>query len=114
MVPAAWVKASVANASPAGDPGYGYMWWLLSDVKGVPHDAYAAEGHDGQFIYVIPSLDLVVVRTGTYVKDPGPALADPNLFGPYPPDNLVPGKGTIAADDWNESEFIGPIVKSLR
>ncbi|HWJ97924.1 MAG TPA: serine hydrolase, partial [Acidimicrobiales bacterium] len=80
VIPAAWVEASIANASPAADdPGYGYMWWLLSDVEGVPDDTYAAQGHDGQFIYVIPSLDLVVVRTGTYVKDPGPAVADPNL-----------------------------------
>jgi CubicO group peptidase (beta-lactamase class C family) len=30
----------------------------------VPEDAYAANGHWGQYIVVIPSLDLVIVRTG--------------------------------------------------
>lgn len=115
VVPADWVEASVENASPQpDDPGYGYMWWLLDDVEGVPGDAYAAEGHDGQFIYVIPSLDLVVVRTGTYVKDPGPAVADPNLFGVYPPDDLVPGKGTKPPDEWDEAAFLGPIVASVQ
>lgn len=59
----------------------------------LPHRA--AMGLEG-----IPSLDLVVVRTGTYVKDQGPSVADPNLFGKYPPDDLVPGKGTIAPDTW--------------
>ncbi|MGN6694836.1 MAG: serine hydrolase domain-containing protein [Aquihabitans sp.] len=115
VVPADWVAASIENASPQpDDPGYGYMWWLLDDVKGVPKDTYAAQGHDGQFIYVIPSLDLVVVRTGTYVKDPGPAVADPNLFGVYPPDDLVPGKGTKPPDEWDESAFLSPIVASVQ
>ena len=115
VVPADWVEASIENASPkADDPGYGYMWWLLDDVEGVPDDAYAAQGHDGQFIYVIPSLGLVVVRTGTYVKDPGPAVADPNLFGVYPPDDLVPGKGTKPPDEWDEGAFLGPIVASVQ
>ncbi|HWJ60755.1 MAG TPA: serine hydrolase [Acidimicrobiales bacterium] len=115
VIPATWVEASVENASPADDdPGYGFMWWLLDDVDGVPDDAYAAQGHDGQFIYVIPSLDLVVVRTGTYVKDPGPAVADPNLFGVYPPDDLVPGKGTKPPDEWDEGAFLRPIVESVQ
>jgi CubicO group peptidase (beta-lactamase class C family) len=113
VIPATWVEASIANASPAGDPGYGYMWWLLPEVDGVPDDLYAAQGHDGQFIYVIPSLDLVVVRTGTYVKDPGPAVADPNLFGVYPPDDLVPGKGTKPPDEWDEAAFLRPIAESV-
>jgi CubicO group peptidase (beta-lactamase class C family) len=60
--------------------GYGYQGWL-DQPDGVPYDTYAALGHDGQFIHVIPSLDLVVVRSGTYVKDPGNPIADPNLFG---------------------------------
>lgn len=115
VIPEAWVRTSVENASPQpDDPGYGYMWWLLDDVDGVPDDAYAAQGHDGQFIYVIPSLDLVVVRTGTYVKDPGPSTADPNLFGVYPPDDLVPGKGTKPPDEWDEGAFLRPIVESVQ
>ena len=112
IVPASWVKASVQNA-PGDHPDYGYMWWL-GDVDGVPKDMYDADGHDGQYIWVIPSLDMVVVRTGTYVKDPGPSIGDPNLFAKYPPDNLVPGKGTIAPDEWNDADFLGPIAASVQ
>ncbi len=112
VVPASWVKDSVTNA-PGEHPDYGYMWWL-GDVEGVPKDMFSADGHDGQYIWVIPSLDMVVVRTGTYVKDPGPAVADPNLFRLYPPDDLVPGKGTIAPDTWSDADFLGPIVASVQ
>jgi CubicO group peptidase (beta-lactamase class C family) len=40
--------------------GYSYQWWTYpSDIVNV----YAAQGFAGQFIFVIPSLDLVVVFT---------------------------------------------------
>jgi CubicO group peptidase (beta-lactamase class C family) len=113
IVPKAWVEASIENA-PGDHPGYGYMWWLESELDGVPDDAYAAQGHDGQYIWVIPSLDLVVVRTGTYAKHPGEAVADHNLFGVYPPDNLVEGKGTKPPDEWDDAQFLGPIVESIQ
>lgn len=112
VVPASWVEESVTDA-PGDHPPYGYQWWL-GDVDGVPVDLYSAQGHNGQFIWVIPGLDLVVVRTGTYVKDPGPSVADPNLFAKYPPDGLVPGKGTIAPDTWSTEAFLGPIVASVQ
>lgn len=115
VIPSDWVTASIENVNAGtDDPGYGFMWWLLPELEGVPDDAYAAQGHDGQFIWVIPSLDLVVVRTGTYVKHPGPAVADPNLFGKYPPDDLVPGKGTKPPETWDEGEFLRPIVESVQ
>ena len=37
---------------------YGYLWWTDED-----HDAYLAWGYGGQFIYVAPERDLVVVAT---------------------------------------------------
>lgn len=111
VVPAQWVEDSTTN-TPGDHPDYGYMWWL-GDVKGVPKDMFDADGHDGQYIWVIPSLDLVVVRTGTYVKEDGPSVADPNLFQHYPPDDLVPGKGTIAPDHWSDAKFLDPIVASI-
>ncbi len=38
--------------------------WLPGASKGLPADTFILDGHDGQNIIVIPSLDLVVVRLG--------------------------------------------------
>jgi CubicO group peptidase (beta-lactamase class C family) len=112
VVPRAWVEESL-EAAPRSDDGYGYQWWLDQDDE-LPDDTFAALGHDGQHIYVIPSLDLVVVRNGIYAKDPGPPIADPNLFEKYPSDGLVPGKGTINPErNWDDADFLRPIVQSL-
>ena len=111
VVPRDWVEDSV-EAAPAAAGVYGFQWWL-DDVDGVPEDMFSARGHDGQYIYVIPSLDLVVVRNGSYVKDPGEPVADPNLFGKYPSDGIVPGRGTVPPADWSDAEFLGPIVESI-
>jgi len=111
VVPASWVEDSLEPAQDS-DGIYGYQWWLY-EPDGVPADMFAAQGHDGQFIYVIPSLDLVVVRNGTYVKDPGEPVADPTLFEHYPSDGLVEGKGTSPPDEWDEGAFLRPIVESL-
>jgi CubicO group peptidase (beta-lactamase class C family) len=40
-------------------PGYQYLWWLDED-----NDSYFANGDHGQFIYVDPTTDLVIVRHG--------------------------------------------------
>lgn len=111
VVPEAWVEESLEPAA-ASEGNYGYQWWLGEDEE-LP-DTFSARGHDGQYIYVIPSLDLVVVRNGTYVKDPGPPVADPNLFGKYPSDGLVAGKGTTPPEDgWDDTELLLPIVESF-
>ena len=45
---------------------YGAHFWLNagSVYPNVPMDLFSANGHDGQFVYVIPSKELVIVRTG--------------------------------------------------
>ncbi len=54
------------------EPGYGAHWWTnRSDARhgidshwpDLPDDLYTAWGHWGQRIYVIPSRDMVIVRT---------------------------------------------------
>lgn len=78
ILPSNWVKDST-TPSPAfvtsddkGEPN-GFSWWLNVPIterqlpspwKNSPVDSYAAIGHWGQFIMVVPSEDLVVVRTG--------------------------------------------------
>lgn len=111
VVPEAWVEASLVPGE-ASDGEYGYQWWL-GDPDGVPEDHFAALGHDGQYIHVIPSLDLVVVRNGTYVKDPAPPIADPTLFSRYPSDGYVPGRGTTPPDEWDDGAFLAPIVAAV-
>lgn len=63
VVPTAWVSEATTarwpNLGPAGpiqNLSYGYLWWIDLD-----HRAYLAWGFAGQFIYVVPALDLVVV-----------------------------------------------------
>lgn len=53
---------------------YGELWWV-SD--GLPEKAFLAWGYGGQFIYVVPALNLVVVATTEWTSlsdegGPGP------------------------------------------
>ena len=44
---------------------YGGQWWLVPDNRqDVPKDAYSTAGNRGQFVIVVPSHDLVIVRRG--------------------------------------------------
>ena len=44
---------------------YGYLWWLLPlDTEGPDADIYTASGAYGQWIFIIPRFDMVVVVTG--------------------------------------------------
>ncbi len=112
VVPEAWVTAST-TPSPTFQ-GYGYKWWLTGQTeKRLPPDTYSARGHDGQYIYVVPSLELVAVRNGAYAKFDGEPVADPNLFGKYPSDGLVPDQGTLPPDEWSDVAFLSPIIESV-
>jgi len=66
ILPENWVEYSTTTAN--GSEGeYGAFFWLNkagTDYPGVPRDMYCCRGHDGQFIYIIPSKELVIVRTG--------------------------------------------------
>jgi CubicO group peptidase (beta-lactamase class C family) len=63
VIPAEWVEESLSRQVEFyGTPyDYGYLWWLttLDD-----HPVYAAVGHGGQMIAIIPDLDVIVVTTG--------------------------------------------------
>jgi CubicO group peptidase (beta-lactamase class C family) len=69
VLPSGWVEAATIQQAP--DRGYGYQWWisnLTSDNWGqLP--VVAAIGWGGQYIIVIPQLDLVCVLTGANHDD---------------------------------------------
>lgn len=64
IVPSSWVKQSTsANAPSAAEKsdtmGYGYQWWVPPAADG----EYFATGIYGQYIYINPKADIVVVKT---------------------------------------------------
>jgi CubicO group peptidase (beta-lactamase class C family) len=69
-------SAAATNADPEHDPtatvNYGVLWWTNTsgELPGVPRDAYWAWGLGDNLIVVIPSLDLVIARTGNNPDDP--------------------------------------------
>ncbi len=60
-----WV-AYVTRPTAHSDGRYGAHFWLNAGgiYPGVPRDLYSANGYQGQYVFIIPSLDLVIVRTG--------------------------------------------------
>ncbi len=57
-----WVKqARVAQSeTPEDEDPYGYGWWISPDLEGV----YRADGRNGQYIFILPGWNMVVVATG--------------------------------------------------
>jgi CubicO group peptidase (beta-lactamase class C family) len=62
LLPEGWIDSGRTPRSVDPDDGnlYGHHWWTRQD----PFGTFWAAGHDGQFIDVVPGLDLVVVRLG--------------------------------------------------
>ena len=83
ILPEGWVEYSRTPSKASLDSrAYGAQFWLNHDSKkqmmpGIPEDAYAARGHYGQSVFIIPSRDLVVVRMGQTLK---PAAWNMELF----------------------------------
>lgn len=61
----------ITKVTEGSDGVYGAHWWLNAGGKypDVPRDMYSANGFQGQRVFIIPSKDLVVVRTGL-AEDP--------------------------------------------
>lgn len=88
ILPEGWVKftarASDARNSSKGGK-YGALWWTNTSDNGnpankkyphVPSDCFSCQGYDGQYVWVIPSKKLVVVRLAF---EQGSNL-DPDIF----------------------------------
>lgn len=85
LIPTWWIEMAT-QSSQAQNPEYGYTFWVNTKGtrwRGLPTDMFALEGYNSNRCYVIPSLDLVVVRVGS-----GPPR-------------------------WNESDFISGVVDAI-
>ena len=83
IVSADWVAATITpHVDVSGIVGnseaYGYQWWLDElSYAGQPVETWITSGYGGQYLFVIPSLELVVAFTGhNYTNAEGIA----NLF----------------------------------
>ena len=68
IMPRGWAEfvATPAPSRPAeaGERGYGAQFWLFDQLPGIPAGTYTSAGNKGQFTTIVPSHDLVIVRTG--------------------------------------------------
>lgn len=73
ILPPGWSKyvATPSGPQPEGRAeDYGATFWLLNNSPGVPRDTYAAEGNRGQFVVIVPSRKVVIVRRGEDATGP--------------------------------------------
>lgn len=73
ILPEGWVRYTTTPATTAPMGEYGAQWWLNAGAKGdvskrkysaLPTDTYWADGFEEQYVMVVPSKNLVVVRLG--------------------------------------------------
>jgi CubicO group peptidase (beta-lactamase class C family) len=82
IVPEAWIDASLRPHADVGDGRqYGYQWWLgKTTALGAGQAWWGAFGNGGQRLFVVPTLDLVVVITAGAYDDEAAAIRVNRLF----------------------------------
>jgi CubicO group peptidase (beta-lactamase class C family) len=78
IVPRDFVRQATTRKNDGGFPedvAYGYHWWVTR-IAG--HPAFFAAGYGGQYLYVVPDLELIVVTTAHWQASPE------DLFEPRP------------------------------
>jgi CubicO group peptidase (beta-lactamase class C family) len=78
ILPEGWVKQSTTPADAAKLGEYGYQFWLNAGEKNnssnrsyphCPTDMFCCDGYEGQYVFIIPSKNLVIVRLGLTQHD---------------------------------------------
>lgn len=77
LVPSQWLADSIAPSQEL-NKSYGYLWWNNTTNKWpkVPQDAYAALGRWDNNIFIVPSLDLIVIRQSDLAPAKGHQIAE--------------------------------------
>jgi CubicO group peptidase (beta-lactamase class C family) len=71
VLPEGWVRYS-KTPSEASQGQYGAHFWLNASgelLPDAPRDTFVAQGYDGQRIFIVPSRQAVIVRTGFSKED---------------------------------------------
>jgi CubicO group peptidase (beta-lactamase class C family) len=66
VLPEDWLEyvSRPSGPQPGGEQGYGATFWLFDKSEGIPSDAISANGNRGQYVIIVPSRDIVIVRRG--------------------------------------------------
>lgn len=66
LLPSGWMRymTTPSGPQPPRAEGYGAGIWLFGAKQGLPAGSYSAQGSRGQYVMVVPSARLVVVRRG--------------------------------------------------
>ncbi|RZJ47049.1 MAG: class C beta-lactamase-related serine hydrolase [Brevundimonas sp.] len=79
ILPETWLEyvSAPSGPQPTGEQGYGATFWLMNRSEGVPADTISANGNRGQYVIIVPSRNIVIVRRG---EDPAGKRFDPIAF----------------------------------
>ncbi len=65
LLPVGWRDYVTRASGPQpAQGGYGAGFWLFGAEKHLPTDTFAAEGNRGQYVVIVPSRNIVIVRRG--------------------------------------------------
>lgn len=98
LLPAGW-RDYVRTPTPASDGQYGAHVWLNRDgaegrvrfFPGLPDDMYFFAGHEGQYVFMIPDRNVVVMRSGVTRGRSAMPVMQPVLAAVY--NSVVPPHG---------------------
>lgn len=90
ILPEDWSEY-VGTPAMASDGQYGAHFWLNRDgdngrtrsLPGLPIEVYFMSGHEGQFVFIVPSKKMVIVRTGLTRGRPSLAATAPLIKDIY-------------------------------